>query len=119
MNPTLLFLLIGLGAGILSGMFGIGGGILIVPLLVTFASFTQLQAQGTSLGALLLPVGILGAMKYYKAGNIDPKASLLIALTMMFGALAGAYVANALPAQTMQKIFGGFLILVGIKFLMK
>jgi uncharacterized protein len=119
MNTTFLFLCIGFGAGILSGLFGIGGGILIVPLLVTFASFTQLQAQGTSLGALLLPVGLLGAYKYYQLGNIDFKASLLIAVAMTFGALGGASLANALPAHTMQKIFGGFLILVGIRFLLK
>src|ERR687890_72741 len=78
MDP--LFLAIGLVAGVLSGLFGIGGGILIIPALIFFAAFHTKLAIGTSLGAMLLPVGLLGAYAYYQAGNLHIKASLLIAL---------------------------------------
>ncbi len=76
---TLTFLLIGLGAGVLSGLFGIGGGILIVPALMLLARMEPTTATGTSLGALLLPVGMLGAWEYHKNGNINIGASLLVA----------------------------------------
>ena len=93
---TLIFIAIGLAAGILAGLFGIGGGILIVPALVQFAKMPFKQAVGTSLGALLLPVGLLGAITYYKAGNLEPRASLLVALGIVFGALGGAKLAGVL-----------------------
>src|SRR5687767_8857463 len=79
-EPVLPFLLIGLGAGVLSGLFGIGGGIVIVPALLFFAKYQPQMATGTSLGALLLPVGALGAWQYWKAGNLEWRASLLIAI---------------------------------------
>ena len=117
MSNLILYLCIGLGAGVLSGLFGIGGGIVIVPMLVAFAGMTQLTAQGTSLGALLLPVGVLGAWKYFNEGNINVRASLVIALSLTLGALIGAMIANHLPPATMKKIFGAFLVFVGIRFL--
>ena len=83
---TLTFIIIGLAAGVLAGLFGIGGGILIVPALAQFAKMPFKQATGTSLGALLLPVGLLGAITYYRSGNLDPKASLLVAVKLWFKA---------------------------------
>jgi uncharacterized protein len=106
------FLLIGLGAGLLSGLFGIGGGIVIVPALVLFAGMVQKTATGTSLGALLLPVGALGAWQYYKAGSLDTRAALLLAPGLLFGALVGAKIALQLPARELQRAFAVFLMIV-------
>ena len=111
----LTFLVIGLGAGVLSGLFGIGGGIVIVPALLFFAKFQPQTATGTSLGALLLPVGALGAWQYWKAGNLEWRASLLIAVGLFFGAFVGARVAQQLPAPVLKKTFAVFLVLVAIQ----
>jgi uncharacterized membrane protein YfcA len=110
-----LFLAIGLAAGILSGLFGIGGGILIVPALIFFAKFPTKVALGTSLGALLLPVGLLGAYTYYKTGNLEIRASLLIALGLFFGAWGGARLAQVLPAATLQRMFAVFIALMAVR----
>ncbi len=107
------FLLIGLGAGLLSGMFGIGGGIVIVPALVFFAQMAQKTATGTSLAALLLPVGALGAWQYYKAGSLDARAAFLLAPGLLVGALIGAKIALQLPSRDLQRAFAVFLVLVG------
>ncbi|MCU0622484.1 MAG: sulfite exporter TauE/SafE family protein [Gemmatimonadaceae bacterium] len=115
MLASLLFVAIGFGAGILSGLFGIGGGIVIVPALVFFAKYQQQTAVGTSLGALLLPVGFLGAMAYHRAGHIDVKASGLIALGLFVGALFGAKVALAATGPTLKRAFAVFLVLVAAK----
>jgi uncharacterized protein len=112
---VLSFLIIGLGAGVLSGLFGIGGGIVIVPALLFFAKFQPQTATGTSLGALLLPVGALGAWQYWKAGNLEWRASLLIAVGLFFGAFVGARVAQGLPAPVLKKVFAVFLVLVAIQ----
>ena len=99
-SPSLLiYLCIGLAAGVLSGMFGIGGGIVIVPALVLLSSFSTKTALGTSLGALLLPVGLLGAYTYWENGNLDVRASLLIAVGLTLGVAAGARLAQALPRR--------------------
>ena len=106
------FLLIGLGAGVLSGLFGIGGGIVIVPALVFFAGMVQKTATGPSLAALLLPVGALGAWQYHKAGSLDTQAALLLAPGLLFGALIGAKIALQLPSRELQRAFAVFLMLV-------
>ncbi len=106
------FLLIGLGAGLLSGMFGIGGGIVIVPALVFVAAMAQKTATGTSLASLLLPVGALGAWQYYKAGALDVRAALLLAPGLLFGALIGAKIALQLPTRDLQRAFAIFLVAV-------
>ena len=111
----LLFIVIGLCAGILSGLFGIGGGIVIVPALLFFAKMPPHMATGTSLGALLLPVGLLGALTYWRAGNMDWRASMLIASGLFFGALGGALLAHQLPAATLRKVFAVFLVLVAVQ----
>ena len=116
-SPLLVlpFLIIGLGAGVLSGLFGIGGGIVIVPALLFFAKYQPQMATGTSLGALLLPVGALGAWQYWKAGDLEWRASLLIAVGLFFGAFVGARVAQQLPAPVLKKTFAVFLVLVAIQ----
>ncbi len=110
-----LILAIGLVAGVLSGLFGIGGGILIIPALIFFAKFPTKLALGTSLGAMLLPVGLLGAYTYYQAGNLNIKASVLISLGLFFGAWLGARLANTIPGATLQRMFAVFIVLMAIR----
>jgi uncharacterized membrane protein YfcA len=111
----LLFVVIGLLAGVLSGMFGIGGGLLIVPSLVFFAKYPVKLALGTSLGALLLPVGLLGAYTYYQNGHLNIKASVVIGLGLFFGAWAGARLAQITPSATLQRLFAVFLVLMAVR----
>jgi uncharacterized membrane protein YfcA len=112
-----LYLLLGLLVGVLSGVVGIGGGILIVPALVYIFHMNQHKAQGTSLGALLAPIGILAFWEYYKAGNADIKAALVIALGFIAGGYFGGLWAQKLPDVVLQRIFGALLIIIGIKLL--
>jgi uncharacterized protein len=116
-EPAMLwtYLIIGLGAGVLSGLFGIGGGIVIVPALMFFAKLAPQSATGTSLGALLLPVGALGVWAYWKGGHVDLRASLWIALGLFFGAYVGARFAQTLPPVTMKRMFAVFLVLVATR----
>ncbi|MFY7653184.1 MAG: TSUP family transporter [Chitinophagaceae bacterium] len=89
-GTIIILLIIGFAAGILSGLIGVGGGIIIVPALVFFLAFNQKQAQGTYLVIVLLPVGILGVMQYYKNGYIDLKVVLIVSLGFVIGALLGS-----------------------------
>ncbi len=114
-----LFIAIGLAAGVLAGMFGIGGGIVIGPALILFAKFQPQTATGTSLGALLLPVGALGAWEYYRRGHLNVAASLWIALGLVFGAWVGALVAQSLSGPHLQKAFAIFLVLIAIRVWLK
>ncbi|MCU0627722.1 MAG: sulfite exporter TauE/SafE family protein [Gemmatimonadaceae bacterium] len=110
-----VLLVVGLGAGVLSGLFGIGGGIVIVPALIYFAKFGPQQAVGTSLGALLLPVGALGAWSYYKGGQLDVRASLLIAAGIFVAAPLGAKLAQTLEPVMLKRAFGVLLLFVAYK----
>jgi uncharacterized membrane protein YfcA len=113
-HPRMLFIYLGIGlaAGLLSGLFGIGGGILIVPALLFLGRMPFSTATGTSLGALLLPVGALGAWQYYKNGHVDTAASLLIALGLFVGAFFGARYGQTLDPTTAKKAFAVFLVVV-------
>lgn len=112
---TWILIAIGFGAGILSGLFGIGGGILIVPALIFFMKMQPINATGTSLGALLLPVGALGAYEYYKKGHFNVSASLWIALGLFFGAYVGAKYAQNIPAFYLKRMFAVFLVAVAVR----
>ena len=112
------YIIIGIIAGICSGLFGIGGGVVIIPALMFLQGFSQLKAQGTSLIALLPPVGILAFLEYNKKGNTDLYAGLLICIAMVIGAKFGAQFANTLSADTMKKGLGLFFMLVGLKTLL-
>jgi uncharacterized protein len=116
---VILFVVIGLAAGVLAGMFGIGGGIVIGPALILFAKFQPQMATGTSLGALLLPVGALGAWEYYRHGHLNVSASLWIALGLLFGAWVGARIALSLSGPQLQKAFAVFLVLIAIRVWVK
>ena len=104
------FLGIGLAAGVLSGLFGIGGGIVIVPALLWITRMTPATATGTSLGALLLPVGALGAWAYYRNGHVDVRASLCIAAGLFLGAYVGARVNQSLSSLQATRAFAVFLV---------
>jgi uncharacterized protein len=109
---------IGLLAGVSSGLFGIGGGILIVPMVAFFFKFTQQSATATSLVALLLPVGALGVWQYYQNGFIAAenfKIGFLIAAGVLFGTLFGAKIAASLSSENLTKIFAVFLIVVAVR----
>jgi hypothetical protein len=112
---TILYIIIGLGAGVLSGLFGIGGGVVIVPALLLVAHMSPLTATGTSLGALLLPVGALGALAFFRAGHLDMRASALLALGMFFGAYVGARLAHTLTPVQLKRAFAVLLVLVAVR----
>jgi uncharacterized membrane protein YfcA len=119
MNHTFLVLLIGLFAGWLSGLVGIGGGIVIVPALMLLLDFSLQNAQGTSIAAMVPPIGILAAYVFYKNGHVDIKTSLLIAAGFLMGALVGAYTNHLLSSKILEKIFALALILIAAKLLFK
>jgi uncharacterized membrane protein YfcA len=117
LQTIIILILTGIAAGILGGLVGVGGGIIIVPSLVYFLSFSQKTAQGTSLGLLLLPVGILGVLQYYKEGHVDFKIVGLIAIGFLAGSYLGSKVALSLPQDTVKKIFAVILIIIAVKML--
>jgi uncharacterized protein len=116
-QTILLLVLVGLAAGALSGMVGVGGGIIIVPALVYILGFSQFQAQGTSLGLLLLPVGFLAVWNYYKQGYIDVKVVLVMCAAFVVGGYVGSKFSLSLPQETVKKIFAVILLLVAGKML--
>lgn len=109
------FLLIGLAAGILAGLFGIGGGVVIIPALVYYAGMPIRLATGTSLGALLLPVGLLGALVYWREGNLNVRASLLLAAGLFVGAYLGALLANDIRPALLTRLFAVFLVAIAVR----
>ena len=115
---TFLSVLIGMVAGISSGFFGVGGAVIIVPLLVYIFKFPQHYAQGTALVALLLPIGILAVLRYYQAGNTNIKVGLLISLGFFLGGFIGAHFAHLLPQLALKRVFGIFLFGVSLYMLL-
>lgn len=113
----IIILLIGLFAGILSGLVGVGGGLIVVPALIFFLGFNQHQAQGTSLGLLLLPVGILAVINYYNKGNVDVKVVAIMSIAFIAGGWMGSKLALRLPEDTVKKIFAIFLFYSAFKLL--
>jgi uncharacterized protein len=114
---VLIIILIGLLAGILSGLVGVGGGIIIVPALVFFLSFNQHQAQGTSLGILLLPAGIFAVINYYKQGYIDLKVVLILFVGFVIGGYFGSKISLNLSEAAVKKIFAVVLLMIAGKML--
>ncbi len=113
----MILLLIGLAAGILSGMFGVGGGILIVPALVVFIGMTQHAAQGTSIGVILLPIGILAAYNYYHSGNLNVRFAIIIALAFIAGGYIGSKISLNINEMLLKRLFGIFMLLIAIKMI--
>lgn len=113
-NPPLLLLMaIGLSAGVLSGVFGIGGGVIVVPALIYLAGFRQHVATGTSLAVLLPPVGLGAALEYYRNGNVNFRAAIVIAVMMAAGGYVGAFAANRLSGPYLRLAFSLFIVGLG------
>jgi uncharacterized membrane protein YfcA len=117
--PWYILFALGLVAGICSGMFGIGGGAVIVPILVGFLKFDQKLATGTSLGALLLPVALPGVLRYYQEGVLDVGVAIPIALGLAVGGLFGARLALRMPSQQVRRLYGVFLFFAGTWFILQ
>lgn len=112
-----ILLFIGICAGFLSGMVGIGGGIVIVPMLVYFLGFDQHTAQGTTLFMFLFPIGILGVMNYYNKGNIDMKTAAVICTTFILGSYFGSKLALSIDKAFITKIFGVIFFIISLKMI--
>ncbi len=119
MTQIFLSIILGIIAGSVSGIFGIGGGIIIVPALVLLFGFTQQQAQGTTMALLIPPIGILAAYVYYKNGLVDIKVATFVCLGFILGSYLGSKVAVNVPNEILQKMFGTLLIAVGIYMIIK
>jgi uncharacterized protein len=116
-NMVVTMLVLGLVAGVLSGMFGIGGGLVIVPALIVGFGFGPKVATGTSLFALMWPVGLLGVVEYWKRDELRTVPGSLIAIGLFIGAYFGARITGAISAVTMKQLYGVFLLVVGAYFL--
>ena len=116
-STCIILVVIGLLAGILSGLVGVGGGILMIPLLIIFLGLTQHQAQGTALFAMLPPIGILAAMNYYKEGFVKWEYAAVIALAFVVGGYFGSKLSISLPAQTVRKVFGVLMLIGALKLI--
>lgn len=118
MSDIVLYIVLGLTAGVLSGLIGIGGGVIIVPALVFLFGLSQHQAQGTTLALLVPPIGILAAWTYYKQGYVDIRIAALVAGGFLFGSLVGAKIATGLSNVVLEKLFGLALLLIAIKMIL-
>ena len=116
-NTIIILVIIGVAAGMLSGLVGVGGGIIIVPALVYILGYSQKNAQGTSLGLLLLPVFIVSLYYYYKAGEVNLKAIPLLAIGFLVGGYFGSKLALSLPDEMVKKIFAILMIVVAVKMM--
>jgi uncharacterized membrane protein YfcA len=114
-NTFLILIAIGLIAGILGGVLGIGGAIIIIPALIYIVGMNQHQAIGTSLAVMLPPIGMFAAYNFYKSGFINIKYALIIAVAFMIGSYFSSKVAISLPTNLLQKVFSVFIMLVAIK----
>ena len=117
LQVILILLMVGITAGILSGLVGIGGGIIIVPALIFFLGFSQKMAQGTSLGILLLPIGLLGVIQYYKQGFIDMRVVGIISLAFFIGSYFGSKIALSISQEAAKRIFAVLMIVIAVKML--
>ena len=114
---TVGYIILGLVAGGLSGLVGIGGGVLIVPVLVFLFGFSQQQAQGTTLALMVPPIGLLAAWTYWKQGLVDVRVALLICAGFIIGGLLGAKLATNLSNPVLEKVFGVVMLLISIKMI--
>ena len=116
-TTVLILLAIGLFSGMLGGMVGIGGGIVIVPALIYFLGFSQLNAQGTSLALIMFPVGVLGVINYYKQGHIDFNIVFILAIGFVVGSFLGSKFAMNIPQAFVKKSFAMLMIVIAMKML--
>jgi uncharacterized membrane protein YfcA len=115
LGTVTILVIIGLAAGVLGGMIGVGGGIIIIPALVFLLGMSQHMAQGTSLAVMLPPIGLLAAYNYYRAGAVDLKYAAVIAVAFLLGGYFGSKIALGIPVDTLKRVFGIFLLLMGLQ----
>ncbi len=113
-----LYFILGIITGIFGGMFGIGGGTILIPLLVYLFGLTQHQAQGTTLAVMVLPIGLLAALRYYWSGNVKLNIAGFICLGFFIGGLIGAHLVQNLPSSLLKRLFGIFLLLISIRMIL-
>src|SRR4051812_22242777 len=113
MTPLFRLVVIGIVSGVAAGFFGIGGGVLVVPLLIYWVGFSQHRATGTSLAVLLPPVGLAAVIEYYRNDNVDIRAAIVIAIAMLIGGGAGAIFANRVSGPYLRLAFGVFVVILG------
>jgi uncharacterized protein len=118
MTEDLLYILLGLIAGILSGIIGIGGGVIIVPALVFLFGFSQHQAQGTTLALLVPPIGLPAAWAYFKHGNVNFEVAMLVCVGFFLGGFFGAKLATGLSNVTLERVFGVAMLVIALKMLL-
>ena len=118
-STLVLLILIGLSAGLLSGEVGVGGGVVMIPLLMLLMGLDQHLAQGTSLAVMLPPIGILAAWNYHKAGFVEWKYAMIIAVTFIIGGYLGSRWAVTVDARTLKKIFGVIMLIGALKLIFK
>jgi len=116
-STFIVLIIIGLMAGILSGFIGVGGGIVMIPLLILFLGLTQFQAQGTALVAMLPPIGILAALNYFKSGYVKWEYAVIIALTFVIGGYFGSKLSLSLNPSTVKRVFGIVMLIAGVKLI--
>jgi hypothetical protein len=117
MTTSFGYVILGIIAGVLSGLVGIGGGVIIVPALVFLFGMSQYSAQGTTVAMLVLPVGVLAAWVYFRQGYVNIPAAALLAAGFFLGSLAGARIAVSISATTLERAFGAMIILIGLKMI--
>ncbi len=118
MTQLIQYIILGLVAGIFSGLLGIGGAIILVPALVYIFRWPQHLAQGTTLAMLSMPIVILGAWQYYRNKNVNIEVALLMGLGLFIGGFFGGWIANNISTDTLRKIFGVVLLVVSIKMIL-
>lgn len=116
-STLIILVIVGLFAGFAGGALGLGGGIIIVPALVFIMGFTQHQAQGTSLAVIVFPVAFLGALNYYKAGYVNFKFVIVLALAFIIGSYLGSLMSISLPEKILKKVFGFTILLLSLKMI--
>ncbi|MCX5712305.1 MAG: sulfite exporter TauE/SafE family protein [Candidatus Omnitrophica bacterium] len=116
--PNLTYILLGLTAGVVSGIFGIGGATLLIPGLIFLCGLTQHQAQGTTLAAMVPPIGLLAAMQYYSKGNVKIGIAVFICIGFFLGGYIGAHYAQQIPGTVLKKAFGVFLLLISLNMIL-
>ncbi|MFA4967174.1 MAG: sulfite exporter TauE/SafE family protein [Candidatus Margulisiibacteriota bacterium] len=117
MPEVVSLIFIGLLAGTLSGLLGIGGATILIPALLLIYKMTQHMAQGTSIAALLLPVGLLAAIKYHQAGNVNIKFAVILAVGFLVGGYIGAVIAQPIPDDILRKLFGAYLLIIAVQMI--
>ena len=114
MPAWFIFVITGILSGITAGFFGVGGGIILVPALMSWAGFSQHRAIGTSLAVILLPIGLAATLEYYRHGNVDIRAAVILAITMIISSWIGAFLAGKMSGPHLRLLFGVFVLGMGI-----